>query len=193
MSDLCSNWNDVTSSADLHFTCCPTVQPCTQSILTPFYHLAEKSEIFRRMWKNKLSHSLTPHFTQKDIVEHVWIPTVTDCLTLISKLRSGRILLSEVKKVFRQQKIGQGCHSLVDALSSCFSAKDFLYTLSLEAVTESSEFSDKSWINTVCRQYEHYNLSLKCMECARALLGLQDKLGLKGDFSRIQVLGDKVW
>ena len=107
MSELCSNWNDVTSSADLHFTCCPTVQPCTQSILTPFYCLADKSEIFRSMWKNKLSHSLTPHFTQMDIVELVWIPTVTDCLTLISKLRSGRILLSEVKKVFRQQKIGQ--------------------------------------------------------------------------------------
>ena len=192
MNELCSNWNNVTSSADLQFTCCPTVQPCTQAILTSFYRLADKSETFRSMWKSKLSNSLTPHFTQVDIVELVWIPTVIDCLTLISNLRSGRILLSEVKKVFRQQKIEQSCHSLVDSLSSCFSVRDFSNTFSLETVTESSEFSDRSWIDTVCRQCEHYNLSLKCIECARALLGLRDKLGLKGDFSCIQVLGDKV-
>ena len=195
MVELCSNWNDKTASADLKFTCCLTVEPCTQSILMSFYTLAKNSEIFRRKWKNKLSGSLDTcvgGFIQKQIVELVWKPTVADCWTLIGKLKDGVILLSEVNEVFGKQNMRQSCHSLVESLPSFYSEDILPDGVLVESLENSSMCSNETWIDTVCKQVEHYNVSLKCIKCAKALLTLRDNLKLKGDFSSIQVLGDEV-
>lgn len=194
MAELCSNWsNESTTSSDLQFKCCPSIQPCLQSILTPFYHLALRSDIFCRMWKKRLSTALVSHhgaFTQENIVEFVWRPTVNDCQLLITGLKSGNILLSEVKKVFGKLDIRQSCHSLINSLPPCYISFDknkAVYVSSSENAP-----SDKHWIDTVCRQVEHYDVSFRCVECAQQLLSLRDKLELKGDFSSLQVLGDEV-
>lgn len=212
MIELCSNWKDETASADLQFTCCPTVKPCIKSILNSFY-LAIKSEIFRGMWKNKLSTSLKSHhgaFTQNDVVELVWKPTVNDCWTLIHRLKTGEMLMSEVKKIFRGQDIHQSCLSLLNSLPLCFpvdvsesnralttavdyqSKSCFLVDVSSDQTSSVNAFTHREWIDTVCKQFDHYIDSLECIECAQAILTIRDKLNLKGDFSRIQVLDDKV-
>ena len=193
MAGLCLNWNDKTARADLKFMCCPTVEFCTQCILTPFYTLAKRSEIFRSMWKNKLSG--LPNYcvvTQEQIVELVWKATVADCWTLIGRLKDGKILLSEVNEVFRDQNIRQSCHSLVDSLPSFCSVDISSNWTLVETLEKPSTGLNETWINTVCKQVEHYKVSLKCLNCAKALLNLRDKLKLKGDFSCIQVLGDEV-
>ena len=191
MAQLCSNWStESTASTDLQFKCCPIIQPCLQSILTPFYDLAYRSEIFRSKWNTKLSTALTSHygaFTQENIVELVWTPTVKNCQLLIDKLKSGNILLSEVKETFGKQNFRQSCLSLINSLPSDES----------EAVNGSSESvnapSDKHWIDIVCKQVDHCNVSFWCVECAQQLLSLRDKLELKGDFSHLQlVVGDHV-
>ena len=197
MAELCSNWKDESiSSTDLQFKCCPTIQPCLQAILTPFHALAHKSEIFRSMWKKKLANTLGSHcgaFTQEDIVELVWRPTVKDCQLLINRLKSGKILLCEVTKIFGKQDIQQSCLSLFNSLPPCTdipSDKNEAVNGSVSASVNAT--SDKHWIDIVCEQVEHYNISFRCVECAQQLLSLRDKLELKGDFSCLQVVGDKV-
>ena len=194
MAELCSNWKDESiSSTDLQFNCCPTIQPCLQAILIPFHPLAHKSEIFRSIWKKKLSTTLGSHcgaFTQEDVVELVWRPTVKDCQLLISRLKSGQILLSEVTKIFGMQDIQQSCLSLINSLPSCSSILSDKHEAVNGSVSDAT--SDKQWIDIVSKQVEHYKISFRCVECAQQLLSLCDKLELKGDFSCLQVVGDKV-
>lgn len=185
MGMLCSNWCTETANNELNFTCCLIIKPCTQSILTPFSHLAKpsRSQIFRRMWKEKMSTYLESNYsiTQERIIEFIWRPTVTYCQELVNRLQSGDIPMSEIEEVFRDDKsladIGLSCDSLLDSLSC-------------SALIEDS--SSREWIDTVCRQIKHYRLSLKCIKCAQAIFSLRDKLELNGDFSCIKVLGDEV-
>lgn len=191
MAELCSNWNNKTASADLKFICCPTVESCTQSILMSFYTLAKQSEIFCYKWKNKLSGALDAcvgAFTQKQVVELVWKPTVADCWTLIGRLKDGDIMLKEVNELFCKQNMRQSCYSLVNSLPPFYS-RDFSSDALLKSLKISSTWRNKTWIDT---QVEHYNAYLKCRKCAKALLSLRDNLNLKGDFRSIQVLGDEV-
>lgn len=193
MAKLCSNW---CRKEKLNFTCCRVIKPCTQSILTSFSHLAKprRSQIFRRMWNKNMSTfleswkkkmSTNPEFndfiTQKKIIEVIWQPTVTYCQKLVDRLKSGTISMSEIEEIFCDDKdltdIKLSCDSLLDSLISSKLVKDS---------------SNKQWIHTVCRQIKHHRLSLKCIECAQAIFSLRDKLKLKGDFSRIKVVGDKV-
>ena len=53
---------------------------------------------------------------------------------------------------------------------------------------------ETEWIETVCKQIEHYRLCLKCKECAQVVLTLcdEDHLNLTGDFNSIHVLIKKV-
>ena len=195
MVELCSNWNEKTASADLKFTCCPTVESCTLSILTPFHTLAKESEIFRNKWKKKLSDLLDTcvgAFTQEQIVELVWKPTVIDCWTLIDRLQDGDIMLKEVNELFFKQNMRQSCRSLVNSLPPFYSVDISSDGVLVESLENSSASSNETWIDTVCKQVEHYNVSLKCIKCAKALLSLRDNLELKGDFSSIQVLGAEV-
>ena len=194
---LCSNWNDETASTDLKFKCCPT---CTLSlsILTSFQTLAKESEIFRNKWKKKLSGSLDAcvgDFTQKQIVELVWKPTVIDCWRLIARLQDGDIMLKEVNELFCEQNMQQTCRSLVDSLPPFHSVDISSDEVLVESLNfeNSSTCSNETWIDTVCKQVKHYNVSLKCIKCAKALLSLRDNLDLKGDFSSIQVLGAEVY
>ena len=179
VAELCSNWSIETASADLKFTCCTTIEPCTQVILTPFYHLAVSSELFRRVWKRKLCTALMSHCgaSQEDIVKFVWRPTVEDCWTFLNELKSRRILLSELW----EQNIRQSCRALMT----------FLPSLNTEGIPFDGEDS-MEWIDTVCEQVKYYYVSLKCIECAQAVIRLRDRLELKGDFTHIQNLGDKV-
>ena len=185
MAMLCSNWCRETVTDELNFTCCRIIKPCTQSILTPFSHLARpsRSQIFRRMWKEKMSTFLESNYsiTQERVIEFIWWPTVTYCQELVYRLKSGDIPMSEIEEVFRDDK------NLTDIQLSCDSLLD---SLSCSALVEDS--SNREWIHTLCSQIKHYRLSLKCIECAQAIFSLRDKLDLKGDFSRIKVVGDEV-
>ena len=185
MAMLCSNWCRETVIDELTFTCCLIIKPCTESILTPFSHLAKpsRSQIFHRMWKEKMSTYLECHYsiTQEKIIECIWRPTVTYCQELVDRLKSGDISMSEIEEVFCDDKnltaIGLSCDSLLNSLGH-------------SALVEDS--SNREWIPTVCKQIKHYRLSLNCIECARAIFSLRDKLDLNGDFSHIKVLGDEV-
>ena len=185
MVELCSNWSIDTDSADLKFTCCPTIEPCTQAILTPFYHLAVNSELFCCVWKRKLCNALMSHCdaSQEDVVKFVWRPTVEECSTFLNKLKSRRILLSELKELLYEKDIQQSCQALMSSLPP-LDTVDLGISLDEEDSTE--------WIDTVCEQVKCYYLSLKCIDCAEAVFKLQDKLELKGDFTHMQILGDKV-
>ena len=184
MAELCSNWSIDTASADLKFTCCPTIKPCTQAILTPFYHLAVSSEIFCRVWKRKLCTALMSHCgaSQEDIVRFVWRPTLEESWTFLNKLKSRRILLSELKELLYEQDLLRSCQALLSSLPP-------LNTIGISL----DEGDSVEWIDKVCEQVKCYYLSLKCIDCAQAVFILQDKLELKGDFSHMQILGDKVY
>ena len=175
MAELCSNWSINTASADLKFTCCPTIKPKTQAILIPFYHLAVNSEIFCRVWKRKLCTALMSHCgaSQEDIVNFVWRPTVEECWTFLNKLKTRRILISELKELLCEQDIEQSCRALMCSLPP-------LNTVDISLDEEDS----MECIDTVCEQ-------VKCMVCAQAVFRLQDKL-LKEGFTCMQILRDKV-
>ena len=198
MADLCLNWSIYTASADLKFTCCPTIKPCTQAILAPFYHLAVNSETFCRVWKSKLCTALTSHCggSQEDIVKFVWQPTIEECSTFLNKLRSRRILLSELKELLYEQDIQQSCRALMsflpplDTVDISLDEEDSMESIDTVDISLDEEDLMES-IDTVCEQVKSYYLSLKCIDCAQAVFRLQDEL-LKGDFTHMQFLGDKV-
>ena len=213
MKDLYFHWNDA-HDCDLSFTCCPTIKPCTLSILDSFYLLAttDRTEIFYSVWKENLS-LMSCHNSQEDIVQFVWKPTFKYCVELIQKLEHGKIALSEVERVFCSVQtltdIQKSCESLVKVLLSCCSRArkhSISKFCSCECCTktEIQQFlihntsvtlsSNTSWIQTVCKKIKYYRISQKCIKCAEALLILRNKdhLNLTGDFSSIPFLGEKV-
>ena len=200
-----------TQDCVLSFTCCPTIQPCTLSILESFYLLATESEIFHRSWRDNLLSFLQSRdcaFTQENIIKFVWKPTFTYCVELIASLEQGSITLSEVERIFCDDEtvtdIENNCESLVQSLASCslpiFPFCDCECCETYETLQHFSSdtsvkiSSDVCWIQTVCKQIENYRLSQNCIECAKALIILCDKdhLNLTGDFTSILVLGKKV-
>ena len=185
MNELCSNWKD----SDLIFTCCQTLEPCVMAILPKFSLLARASgnEIFINTWKKHLNVALqstltsTRSLTQEDVCTMVWMPTVEFCQCFVTELKNKTMLLSRIEEIF-----GGDCEvadietysvSLVKALSSCFP----------EQVSPNT-----NWIKPVCKQIEHFHLSLKCTKCAKAILQVQSHLELTGDFRLIKDLANQV-
>ena len=213
MNELYFHWND-SRDCDLGFTCCPTIQPCTLSILDSFYLLATtgRSEVFCRIWRDKLSSLISQHeyaFTQENIVDFVWNPTFEYCQLLITRLKSGMIPLSEIERVFCGDKtltdVQVSCESLFKSLTSCYYKHSTFKFCTCKCCTtqeikqylvkDSSMFIYGSkWIETVFKQIEHHRLCLKCKECAQTVLTLcdEDHLNLTGDFNSLHVLIEKV-
>ena len=212
MKDLYFHWNSDVDCV-LSYTCCPTIQPITLSILDSFFRLAT-NQIFCCNWSKTLSiflkQSHDSPITQDEIVTSVWKPTLYVCVELINDLESGEITLQKVDQVFGDEKVTDmknDCESLVKELSSCLSHKglnvmfcscECCSTIEIQQFFENDTTlavsSDTSWIETVREQIEHYRLSQKCIECAKALTILcdEDHLNLTGDFGSIHVLGNKV-
>ena len=135
-------------------------------------------------------------FTQEDIVTFVWKPTFEYCVELIARLEHGEITLSEVERVFCDDEtltdLQLSCEFLVRSLVSCSSPKHSTFTFCTCECCTTAEIQqffirdtsvkislDMSWIQTVCKLIEHYRLSKKCIECAKALLTLCDENHLK--------------
>ena len=218
MSELCFHWNDDTHDCALRFTCCPTIKTCTVPILSPLYLFSTngRTDIFRYAWKENLSSLKSRRncaFTQENIVNFVWKPTVAFCMDLITRLKDGRISLSEVEQVFCSDEsltdLQSSCESLVKSLVSskqltykfcrCRSCTKSKIQQHFSSVTfRSMKISlDLSWIEKVRKQIEHYRLSKKCIECAKMLLTLCDQNHLNldtsaGDYNSLLVLGQKV-
>ena len=217
MNELYFHWNDP-DDCNLSFTCCPTIKPCTLAILGSFYLLATsgRKEVFCRIWNANMTSLMSRRncvFTQEDIVRFVWKPTFEYCVELVTRLEHGGIMLNEVERVFCDDKkltdLQLSCESLVKSLVSCSSTEHSTFrfctcecctTFKIQQFfihdTSVKISSDMGWIQTVRKQIEHYRLSKKCIECAKAILTLCDEnhLNLKvaGDFSSVFVLGEKV-
>ena len=217
MKELYYHWND-THDCDLGYTCCPSIQPRTLSILSSFYLLATtgRKEIFCRIWNDNMSSLMSRHncaFTQEDIVDFVWKPTFNYFVELIARLQHGEITLREIERVFCDDEkltdLQLSCEDLVKSLVSCSSPEHSTFRLCPCKGCRTSKIRqffirdtsvkislDIGWIHTFLKQIEHYRFSKKCIECAKALLTLCDEshLNLKvaGDFSFIFVLGEKV-
>ena len=182
MKELCSNWKDDITSTCLIFTCYKALEPCVQDILPKFSQLAN-SKIFLCTWKKQLDAAIEAMPTgsctllQEVVYRQVWGRTVSFCQELICALKSNTMLLSQIEEVFKLIEIKSSITSLVRALSSCFPLQ---------------VPPDTDWIRPVCSQIKHFRLSLKCTECAQAILQLRDCLELTGDFSIIEIVAEQV-
>ena len=209
------HWID-TVDCDLGYKCCPTIKPCTLSILKSFYLLATKcTKVFCFVWKDNMAVILSNSdtgITQEDIVQLVWKPTLNYCVKLISRLTNGSIALNEVERVFDDDEeicdIKLSCVNLVKSLVSCSLPEHSnvrfctcecctapkIRQLVIHHTVKVS--ADLNWIETFCKQIKHYRLAKKCIECAKAIIALcdEDHLNLKtaGDFSSVFLLGEKV-
>ena len=186
MKDLCSNWGDLTD--EVNIICCSSVQHCVKDILPAFSLLAKSNNngIFRHTWKKQMSAALRHvdaglcELTQEKMCDYVWEPTVTFCKKFIYELKHKTIPISRVEDVFgdcQLPDIKSSTESLVKTLAKCF-PKDVP--------------SDTDWIIPVCEKINHFRLSLKCTECAEAILRLQSCLKLTGDFCLIKHLATQV-
>ena len=213
MKELYYHWND-SHDCDFGYKCCPTIQPCTLTILGSFYLLATtgKTEIFHHVWKENMSSLMSRHnycaFTQEDIVKFVWKPTFEYCVELIARLHGGKTL-SEVERIFCNDE------TLTDLQSSCksvakpsvsYSVPEHLIfkfctceccttpEIQQHFISDTSRTivsSELEWIETVYKRIQHYRLSL---ECAQAVLTLcdEDHLNLTGNFNSIHSFIEKV-
>ena len=209
VKELYLHWNE-SRDCYLGLRCFPpTLKLCTISILNLFCIVAT-TNVFRQIWKNNLSIFLASKIdsTQENIIEFVWKPTFKYCVELITRLRSGDISLSEVDKVFCDEKtlkdLQSSCKSLAESLVSCKEHSSYKLCMcgcgtALEIqqhfASDISMISNGTeWTVAACKRIEHYRLCLKCMECAQTVLTLcdEDHLDLTGDFITIHALVEKV-
>ena len=208
VNELYLHWNE-SHDCYMGLRCFPTLKLCTLSFLNSFCILAT-TNVFQQIWRNNLSIFLASKIdsTQENIIDFVWKPTFKHCVELITRLKSGNILLSEVEKVFCDEKtledLQSSCESLTRSLIYCKEHSSYkLCTcgcctapeIQQRFTSDTSMISKESeWIVPACKSIEHFRLSLKCMECAETVLTLcdEDHLNLTGDFITIHALVEKV-
>ena len=119
VKELYLHWNESHDYCYWGLRCFPpTLKLGTFSILISFFILAT-TNVFRQIWKNNLSIFLASKndSTQENIIDFVWNPTFKYCVELITRLKSGDISLSEVEKVFCDEKTLEDVYSSLESLA----------------------------------------------------------------------------
>ena len=203
MKELFFHWIDH-EDCDLGYKCCPTIKPCTLSILRSFYLIATTGrKVFCHVWKENLSFLISRHdcaVTQENIIKFVWKRTIKYCVELIARLEHGKIILNEVERLFCDDSLTDiqlSCESLVKSCSSLpkYSALKFCNCECCTALKIQQHFvisdtsvnisSDISWIQTVCKTIGCCRLFLECAQAIRKLCD-EDHLDLTAVIYSIQ-------
>ena len=150
-----------------------------------FYEVSKKypSDLFNRFWLEKVSQVVKEDnpLTFQQVVDNVWKPVFDRCLKLLDDLKSGKLALSDVDSLFKENYSSDQDHLKKD-----------LYNLHvvINTCNESSDNSD--WIQSVTdRIGQHWNLC-NYHEAAEAFIKIRDMLHLTGDFTLVETVTSQV-
>ena len=119
-----------------------------------------------------------------DIYEQVWKPTIANCHSLLDGLFQKSITVSEVKHLSKQKDIHKHLTLLCAAMHQCYPK------------TKSAFPEPKTWVSDVTKDISQlltaFNHLEKLNSALTYCLTLKDCLKLKGDFSDLKDLDEKV-
>ena len=177
----------VTSSSDgsCNVVCFPNarpLEPCLDDFYTISFHCS--TDVFNRIWREKVDalYKTVVVISFTDVNVSLWRPVLQSCISLLAKLESGDMTLSDIDHQFKRiyfKKLSQLEQDLINLQRV------------VNAIKHASA-SDSNWIKKVVVNIGQYWDLCSYREAAEAFLKIRDTLELTGDFAIVERVVSKV-
>lgn len=143
-----------------------------------------KNDIFHRIWERTSMRAAreATELTIPDIVTKLWQPAFTECCRILDSLQNSSMKLHEVDERFGNykspQEIQSHIYNLFKGVEVCFNRRPPQHC--------------PHWIiSAVKRMQEYWTLS-RYAKAAKTVLELRTRLGLTGEFSKLETIATQV-
>ena len=174
-----------THSYDIEIVSFSTAKPLEPSY-KHFYLLSKthSSDLFNRLWHEQISQvaKVKKTLTFQQVVDVVWMPVFNQCIKLLDDLKSGKLALSDIDRLFKESYLSDQDRLIKDLCN---------LHVGINACNQQSS-DDSDWIQSVvCHIVQYWNLC-NYYEAARAFVKIRDMLQLTGDFTLVETVANQV-
>ena len=171
-------------SGECEVACFPMTKPL-ECCYKHFYEVSKKhpSDLFNRFWLKKVSQVAKEKktLTFQQVVDNVWKAVFDQCLILLDDLKSGKLALSDVDNLFKENYSSDQDH-----------LKQDLYNLNVVINTCNKSSDNSDWIQSVTDRIGQYWNLCNYHEAAEAFIKIRDMLHLTGDFTLVETVTSQV-